>query len=411
MSLRRGDSNAATTNSNNNSNNNGNGWTPEVPSYYMTSAKSSSSLSNDGANNNDSSSSNNNNDNDNNNGNGKRNRLKPRRIRKRPFISIGRPPTGSTSGTSYPPYGTNNGKNYNSNNNNNSNFLLSFLQRYSVYVAVLLWYLLGVTSIATSKVLLSELSVPPLWLTLQQLSFGATYLRTLLHFRVMGSAGLQPWPAKPRNYHPPNAFHLKDLLLAGVYFTVGFLTTNLSFQGASAAFVETAKAAEPITSASVAVAFGIELLSRKEAYSLAVIVMGVLLSTLGNSNQGGTTTTTDDAIAALDDDNTIPQMSTLVPYAAIQSCAVVMVSNLCFSFRGLHQKLFRAQPFGSAAMVDDLNLQFRMQLTGVCLLTVPVLLLEGSTVWSVLWYGSGRSLWLRYLYLSTLNGFAFTSYK
>lgn len=68
-----------------------------------------------------------------------------------------------------------------------------------------------------------------------------------------------------------------------MYFSLGFLTTNLSFQRSAASYVETIKAAEPITSAIVAVLWGIETLSSQEVSSLAAIVTGVLLSTVGNS--------------------------------------------------------------------------------------------------------------------------------
>ena len=77
--------------------------------------------------------------------------------------------------------------------------------------------------------------------------------------------------------------HRTDLIMAGIYFTLGFLTTNLSFQRAAASYVETIKAAEPITSAAVAVLWGIETLSSQEVTSLTAIVTGVLLSTYGNS--------------------------------------------------------------------------------------------------------------------------------
>lgn len=82
-----------------------------------------------------------------------------------------------------------------------SSFLTRFHQKWIVgassyailCLAVLLWYLLGVISIGTTKVLLQD-GTPPLWLTLQQLFLGSNLLRFLLHARAMGSAGLQPWP-------------------------------------------------------------------------------------------------------------------------------------------------------------------------------------------------------------------------
>jgi hypothetical protein len=92
-----------------------------------------------------------------------------------------------------------------------------------------------------------------------------------------------------------------------------------------------------------------------------------------------------------------------------------MASNLCFSFRGLYQKLFR----GSGVVVDDLNLQFRMQQLGLLLLIVPCIVWEGPSllehVYQVsirvgLWQGDGHML-VRYGTLATVNGLAFTSYK
>lgn len=102
---------------------------------------------------------------------------------------------------------------------------------------------------------------------------------------------------------------------------------------------------------------------------------------------------------------------------SMYSCVVVMASNLCFSFRGLHQKLFRASSQGSVTQVDDLNLQLRMQQVGVAALLLPVL------VWNV--PGMVRSVWqlsrtvgliqsgivLRYVSVALVNGLAFTSYK
>lgn len=71
-------------------------------------------------------------------------------------------------------------------------------------IAVLLWYLLGVVSIGTSKLLLMDShhhghigNVPPLYLTLQQLFLGTNLLRYLLRMRAFGSLGMQPFPSNP----------------------------------------------------------------------------------------------------------------------------------------------------------------------------------------------------------------------
>ena len=301
----------------------------------------------------------------------------------------------------------------------------------SLYVAIFSWYLLGVLSIGTTKVLLQD-GAPPLWLTLQQLVLGSNLLNFLLQLKSLGSAGLQPWPTpsqespirrmqrqqnEKRRYvcqslyytllskkiHSHrhtyshtcrssflSSFPTKDLVLAGAFFCFGFLATNYSFQKSSAAFVETIKAAEPITSAGTAVAWGIETLSSSEVMSLAVVVLGVLMSTLGNGHgDKGSATLTDN----------------------IRACAIVMTANLCFSFRGLHQKMFRATSIGNANLIDDMNLQYRMQQIGVYILVVPVLIWDAPSLLTSLWNGVGFDEGMRYLGLALINGFAFTTYK
>ncbi|KAL3794135.1 hypothetical protein HJC23_012842 [Cyclotella cryptica] len=340
-----------------------------------------------------------------------------------------------------------------------------------VPVAVLLWYLLGVVSIASTKVLLSTHHVPPLLLTLQQLVIGVTLLRTLLALgntakhggvdecieNILGvertRGGLQPIPMQsssvvidgscpsgelcemgqplkrkssntvidaytelgviysilaiiPAKFQQKNGSsasikglqnsqvqpHIDiQLLLSAIYFTLGFLFTNYGFQSGSAAFVETIKAAEPITSASAAVAWGIERLDQKEVLSLAGIVVGVILSTIGQ--QGS-------KLPAQDPHS----------HSSVLKFVVVMVANLCFSFRGLHQKLFRATPQGKASSFDDLNLQFRMQQIGILVLVVPAIL--ANALWilrrpTLFYFG----VHLRYISLAIANGVAFTSYN
>jgi drug/metabolite transporter (DMT)-like permease len=327
----------------------------------------------------------------------------------------------------------------------------------SLFIAVLLWYSLGVISIGTSKLLLmprhdGTSGVPPLFLTFQQLIIGSSLLRCMLQLRFMGSSGLQAWPSasgtsmdtnsvlqtqerytyfdnKNRNRnkspsHSPSSSSTyyqslldlpstlnPSLLKAGVYFSFGFLATNFGFSGSSASFVETIKAAEPITSASVAVLWGIESLSRSETASLGVIVAGVLLSTLGNSagSHNSSTTVAEDGSSAAATTNFAE---------SVQVCLIVMAANLCFSFRGLYQKIFRASSEGSTQVVDDINLQFRMQQIGACLLVIPVILFESSTILQLLWNSSKAYggmipigvMW-QYIALALVNGCAFASYN
>lgn len=283
----------------------------------------------------------------------------------------------------------------------------------SLVIAVCLWYSLGIVSIGSSKLLLSTHQVPPLCLTFQQFVIGSSLVRILLNRKFLSSPGLQPWQSKsstrrPSQHYGETGVHVSPrslllpkgdyqlLTLAGAYFCGGFLATNYGFSGSSAAFVETVKAAEPITSATVAVLWGIESLNQSEVVSLVTIVAGVLLSTLGN-RQGDTGTNTALAESA-------------------RACMIVMASNLCFSFRGLYQKLFRATGEGGTAMVDDLNLQFRMQQLGSYLLFLPVVVFHGPTLLQYLLAittsneGIPANL-LHYIVMSLVNGCAFACYN
>lgn len=193
-----------------------------------------------------------------------------------------------------------------------------------------------------------------------------------------------------------------NLVMAGIFFALGFLATNAGFLSSSAAFVETIKAAEPITSAVVAVIWGIETLSGQEVMSLGSIVTGVLISTLAHTHANSTSV--DESVK-----------STLAQ--TLLSCGIVVASNLCFSFRGLYQKLFRASPEGTSQVVDDLNLQFRMQQLGVGLLALPVLVFNVPGIIASIWELSSEvgliksGVLVRYVALALANGIAFTSYK
>lgn len=125
-------------------------------------------------------------------------------------------------------------------------------------------------------------------------------------------------------------------------------------------------------------------------------------------------------------------------WTSLFSCILVSSSNLCFSFRGLHQKLFRkSHPQHS---FDNRNLLFRMQQIGesrlsfmLCFITnnryfvlknagaglvlLPVMIFEFpgglrkllQLINTLGLFQSG--IFVRYLCLSILNAFAFVSYK
>jgi drug/metabolite transporter (DMT)-like permease len=142
------------------------------------------------------------------------------------------------------------------------------------------------------------------------------------------------------------------------------------------------------------------VLSRQETASLGVIVAGVLLSTFGNSHGNSGSTNVSSTFSE-----------------SVTACCIVMAANLCFSFRGLYQKLFRATTEGSTQVVDDINLQFRMQQIGACMLVIPALLFESSTVMRLLWKASTEHgmipigvIW-EYIALALVNACAFAAYN
>jgi drug/metabolite transporter (DMT)-like permease len=330
--------------------------------------------------------------------------------------------------------------------------------------AVFLWYSLGVVSISSSKVLLTPYGgsgiddeyetharyqhaggVPPLFLTVQQLLLGSTFLRLAIEFKFMGlTDGLVPLDslleslgrgggsANGNGMSMSNGNGFRDssnhivpryLVCTGIYFALGFLTTNMAFGAAAPTYVETLKAAEPITSAIFAVLWGIEVLTFLEVLGLVGIVGGVLLSTMGSNHSAS--------------------MAEGVGSSLVVATAIVMASNLCFSLRGLYQKLFRMGAAEVAAAtttsevvddyddkvskpptqprqqpLDDLNLQFRMQQTGVLLLVIPTLIWNGPNLFRHATGAAGNlstqdflRVIKKYALWSVGNGLAFSSYN
>jgi hypothetical protein len=137
-------------------------------------------------------------------------------------------------------------------------------KRQSVYLlpmAIIAWYIVGVVSIVTTKVLLTDWQVPPLVVTFQQLSSGSCVLWLYL---LVFQGGAQPWPwdniqgkksssslcidAGPvdTNISKMPMRHY-DFILAGLFNALDFLASNTAFSQSAASFVETVKASEPIT--------------------------------------------------------------------------------------------------------------------------------------------------------------------
>ena len=285
--------------------------------------------------------------------------------------------------------------------------------RLEIPIAVLFWYLLGVLSISTTKVLLTDyqhLGMTPMFLTAQQLFIGAFFLRIWIFVKN----GIPPHPIPFKQIvsfseGKTNNFGYNKLFLSAIFFTLGFWLTNLSFSGADASFVETIKASEPISSAGLAVWYGLEVMSSKEVFSLLGICAGVVISTLGNAH-GNASVETDGLIN--DAGNAVALMQ------SVYSSGIVLGANVCFSFRGLYQKLFRQSGNGSKALVDDLNLQYRVHQIGLLVMFLPLCLFELPAL--IRFWLSHSAIGLmfttreelqKFFILIVINGFAFTHYK
>ena len=298
-------------------------------------------------------------------------------------------------------------------------------------LAIVLWYTLGIVSISTTKLLLVQ-GTPPLLLTIQQLFIGSTVLKGYISWNnqddnskrdteeeslimeqdVEYGASHRPsdyassTPTATLDSSTPSPLQLWHdapyLVAAGVFFTLGFLATNLGFQASSASFVETIKAAEPLTSAGLAVGFGLESLTTMEWASLATLIIGVLASTLGNSSQSHHSHPSSSVTAA----------TTISFRDSLLSCGIVMASNLCFSLRGLYQKWYSSQEqqkqSSAASQPKAEELQVQMQQVGVWVLLGPAIVGYGR--WALV-HLIQEGVSIHYVGLALINGLAFTSYK
>lgn len=257
---------------------------------------------------------------------------------------------------------------------------------WDIVLAVLTWYIVGVGHIVTAKMLLmKEYGLHPLVLTFQQLFVGSTLLRLYLGF----TGGIQPLPEN-KTAKPQSLYY--DFVLAGLFNALDFLASNTSFSHSSAAFVETIKAAEPLTTTAIALFFGIDTLSFNEGISMCILIFGVFLSTMAN---------------ATEDSSAFSSSSQESFHQSVKTCAVVMTANLCFALRAKSQKLFRAHPEGKT--MDDANLLMRMQQIGAMSLFMPLMIFELPSVLD----GAMNAEWVKfchYSFLAITNAACFSTY-
>ncbi|KAL3944040.1 MAG: hypothetical protein SGBAC_001908, partial [Bacillariaceae sp.] len=197
--------------------------------------------------------------------------------------------------------------------------------------------------------LMNEYGVPPLVLTLQQLTVGSLLLRT--HLFCTGR--LQPLPKNFLSSNTQTIYY--DFVLTGLFNALDFLASNTCFSHSSASFVETLKASEPLMTTAIALSFGIDSLTGNEAICFLILISGVFCSTIANSSGP---------------DRENPHEL----HQSMKTACIVMIANLCFALRAKSQKLFRASV--DSQKVDDENLLMHMEKIGAMSLIIPVMIFE-----------------------------------
>jgi hypothetical protein len=141
---------------------------------------------------------------------------------------------------------------------------------------------------------------------------------------------------------------------------------------------ESIKASEPLTSAAVAMSYGVDALTKSEGLGLLSICLGVYMissgGTAGGGTAGGATTTT------------MAHSTT--------ATVLVLMSNLCFSLRATFQKKINpstgngngngngSTSNGQGSVIDPTTLQFRFSYFGLYL-TLPLFLVYQILSFSV----------------------------
>ena len=211
-------------------------------------------------------------------------------------------------------------------------------------------------------------------------------------------------------------FHYKysNFIWCGICNAGDFLASNIAFRGSSAHFVETIKASEPITTTTIALLWKVDKLSTMEGASILFLILGVLLSTWGNSTTSSIATST----AASNDTNalTVAEMAASNHNSAmdesklmesIQTASLAICANICFGFRAIHQKKYRST---THEQLDDINFLCRMMQVGATFLCIPTILLYLPMLSTALIY-TPAAIQITYLGLALVNAMAYVTYK
>eukprot|EP00518_Triparma_eleuthera_P010690 CAMPEP_0182485086 /NCGR_PEP_ID=MMETSP1319-20130603/44591_1 /TAXON_ID=172717 /ORGANISM="Bolidomonas pacifica, Strain RCC208" /LENGTH=295 /DNA_ID=CAMNT_0024687029 /DNA_START=124 /DNA_END=1007 /DNA_ORIENTATION=+ len=231
-------------------------------------------------------------------------------------------------------------------------------------ILVLSWYVFGLTTILSTKHLLTSNSINTLQLTCLQ--FAVPSLPMLLANKSRKAIASSLFSSSPPSL---------VLLGTSLSYSLGFLLTTLSFSLSAASTVESLKASTPMTTALIALLTGVDTVNARQGASLAVIIIGVMYTTSALGS-------------AVDPPDPLQPSSSSSAASRWPATLCILTSNFFFSLRSLGQSYLR----GTYSNVnhDPVRLFQYMSLVGFSL-SSSFLMVRGST-FSRMSEGLGLSL-------------------
>mmetsp|Transcript_26569 Transcript_26569/g.106391 ORF Transcript_26569/g.106391 Transcript_26569/m.106391 type:complete len:364 (+) Transcript_26569:296-1387(+) len=191
---------------------------------------------------------------------------------------------------------------------------------------IAVWYGSSCIAITTSKICMTAARVPFVLCSTQCLT---AVLTTRGYLWLLGRGNVS------RLRRPAEKW---AVLKVSVGYSAGFALTNVAFAMASAPFVETVKAAEPVSTALLAIA----LLGERERAATYAALVPIVLGVAAATGGGGS----GDSLFSL-------------------AALTVVASNLCFSLRAVFAKALKAQHPGSAAARSAIALFYHVSRYGL----------------------------------------------
>mmetsp|Transcript_13804 Transcript_13804/g.18436 ORF Transcript_13804/g.18436 Transcript_13804/m.18436 type:complete len:318 (+) Transcript_13804:164-1117(+) len=240
------------------------------------------------------------------------------------------------------------------------------------------WYLSSCVAITTSKICMQMVKVPFILCTAQCVT---AVLVTLMYLFTRGG-----------RYDLVRSQEKVEITKISFAYSAGFGLTNVAFAIASAPFVETVKASEPVSTALLAIFFLGERESVATYTSLFPIILGVVLATSVGS--GASMSTNLFSLATL----------------------VITASNICFSLRAIFTKQLKRNYSNSNASRSAVVLFYHVSRIGLPGFLIAALANQELSVLTELFFSSSKIKeqspnFLVFIAALIANGLAYTCYN